>query len=74
MTFGYLWTLLVVCVEQLILGDAYDEYMVLAWKSGMIDKLYMNLNMGFIHLKIYFKSFSMSIHWPQTTSVVGSYN
>jgi hypothetical protein len=26
MTFGYLWTLLAVCVEQLILGHAYDEY------------------------------------------------
>jgi hypothetical protein len=33
-TFGYLWTLLVVCVEPLILGHAYDEYMVLA-KLGM---------------------------------------
>jgi hypothetical protein len=30
MTFGYLWLLLAVCVEQLILGYAYDEYMVLA--------------------------------------------
>jgi hypothetical protein len=30
MTFGYLWTLLVVCVEQLILGHVYDEYLVLA--------------------------------------------
>jgi hypothetical protein len=28
-TFGYLGTLLAVCVEQLILGHAYDEYMVL---------------------------------------------
>jgi hypothetical protein len=27
---GYLWTLLAVCVEQLILGHAYDEYLVLA--------------------------------------------
>jgi hypothetical protein len=30
MTFGYLWALLAVCVEQLILGHAYDEYSVLA--------------------------------------------
>jgi hypothetical protein len=30
MTFGYLWTLLVVCVEQMIPGHAYDEYLVLA--------------------------------------------
>jgi hypothetical protein len=30
MTFGYLWTLLVVCVEQLNLGHVYDEYSVLA--------------------------------------------
>jgi hypothetical protein len=30
MTFGYLWTLLAVCVEQLILGHAYDEYLILA--------------------------------------------
>jgi hypothetical protein len=29
-TFGYLWALLVVCVEQLILGHAYNEYSVLA--------------------------------------------
>jgi hypothetical protein len=29
MTFSYLLTLLPVCVEQLILGHAYDEYMVL---------------------------------------------
>jgi hypothetical protein len=29
-TFGYLWTLLAVYVEQLILGHAYDEYSVLA--------------------------------------------
>jgi hypothetical protein len=35
MTFGYLWPLLPVCVEQLILGHAYDEYLVLAQKSGM---------------------------------------
>jgi hypothetical protein len=27
MTFAYLWTLLAVCVEQLILGHAYNEYM-----------------------------------------------
>jgi hypothetical protein len=30
MTFGYLWALLAVCVEQLILGYAYDEYSILA--------------------------------------------
>jgi hypothetical protein len=30
MTFGYLWALLAVCVEQLILGHAYDEYSVLS--------------------------------------------
>jgi hypothetical protein len=30
MTFGFLRTLLVVCVEQFILGHAYDEYLVLA--------------------------------------------
>jgi hypothetical protein len=30
MTFGYLWALLAVCVEQLILGHAYDEYSILA--------------------------------------------
>jgi hypothetical protein len=30
MTFGLLWMLLSVCVEQLILGHAYDEYSVLA--------------------------------------------
>jgi hypothetical protein len=30
MTFGYLCALLTVCVEQLILGHAYDEYSVLA--------------------------------------------
>jgi hypothetical protein len=35
MTFGYLRTLLAVCVEQLILGHAYDEYMVLDEKPGM---------------------------------------
>jgi hypothetical protein len=35
MTFGYLWALLAVYVEQLILGHAYDEYSVLAYKSGM---------------------------------------
>jgi hypothetical protein len=35
MTFGYLWTLLAVCVEQLIMGHAYDEYSVLAEKPGM---------------------------------------
>jgi hypothetical protein len=29
-TFGYLRALLAVCVEQLILGHAYDEYLVLA--------------------------------------------
>jgi hypothetical protein len=29
MTFGYLWTLLAVYVEQLIIGYAYDEYLVL---------------------------------------------
>jgi hypothetical protein len=26
MIFGYLWTLLAICVEQLILGHAYDEF------------------------------------------------
>ena len=30
MTFGYLCALLTICVEQLILGHAYDEYSVLA--------------------------------------------
>jgi hypothetical protein len=30
MTFGYLWALLAVCVEQLILDHAYDEYSILA--------------------------------------------
>jgi hypothetical protein len=30
MTFDYLYALLTVCVEQLILGHAYDEYSVLA--------------------------------------------
>jgi hypothetical protein len=30
MTFSYLWALLAVCVEQLILSHAYDEYSVLA--------------------------------------------
>jgi hypothetical protein len=30
MTFGYLLTLLVICVEQLIMHHAYDEYSVLA--------------------------------------------
>jgi hypothetical protein len=30
MIFGYLWTLLAVCVEELILDHAYDEYMVVA--------------------------------------------
>jgi hypothetical protein len=30
MTFGYLCALLTVCVKQLILGHAYDEYSVLA--------------------------------------------
>jgi hypothetical protein len=29
MIFGYLGTLLAICVEQLILGHAYDEYMIL---------------------------------------------
>jgi hypothetical protein len=29
MTICYLLTLLAVCVEQLILGHAYDEYLVL---------------------------------------------
>jgi hypothetical protein len=38
----YLWHLVIcehfwaVCVEQLILGHAYDECLVLAWKPGMI--------------------------------------
>jgi hypothetical protein len=35
MTFGYLLALLAVCVEQLILGHAYDEYFILAQKPGM---------------------------------------
>jgi hypothetical protein len=35
MIFSYLWTLLAICVEQLMLGHAYDEYLVLAKKSGM---------------------------------------
>jgi hypothetical protein len=35
MTFGYLWILLAVCVEQLIMGHAYDEYFVLVYKPGM---------------------------------------
>jgi hypothetical protein len=30
MIFGYLWTLLAVWMEQLILGRAYNEYLVLA--------------------------------------------
>jgi hypothetical protein len=30
MTFDYLWTLLTVCVEQLILCHPYDEYLILA--------------------------------------------
>jgi hypothetical protein len=30
MTFGFLSTLLTICVEHLILGHAYDEYSVLA--------------------------------------------
>jgi hypothetical protein len=30
MTFGYLWALSAICVEQLSLGHAYDEYSVLA--------------------------------------------
>jgi hypothetical protein len=30
MTFGYLRAFLAVCVEQLIMGHAYDEYLVLA--------------------------------------------
>jgi hypothetical protein len=30
MTFDYLWALLAVCVEQVILGHAYDEYSILA--------------------------------------------
>jgi hypothetical protein len=29
-TYGYLSTLLAICVEQLILGHAYGEYLVLA--------------------------------------------
>jgi hypothetical protein len=29
MTIGYLWTFLAVCVEPLILGHAYDEYLIL---------------------------------------------
>jgi hypothetical protein len=29
MTFGYLRILLAVCMEQLILGHAYNEYLVL---------------------------------------------
>jgi hypothetical protein len=37
MTFGYLWTLLAICVEQLILSQAYDEYLVLALKSDMTN-------------------------------------
>jgi hypothetical protein len=35
MTFDYLSLLLAVCVEQLILGHAYNEYLVLAYKLGM---------------------------------------
>jgi hypothetical protein len=41
-TFGYLWALLAVCVEHLILGHAYDEYSVLAWNRvwhGAIGKV-----------------------------------
>jgi hypothetical protein len=34
-TFDYLWTLLTECVEQLILGHAYDEYLILIQKPGM---------------------------------------
>jgi hypothetical protein len=34
MTFGYLWTLLAVCVEQLIMGHAYDEYLV--WHKNRV--------------------------------------
>jgi hypothetical protein len=30
MTFGYLWAILVVYVEQLIPGHAYGEYSILA--------------------------------------------
>jgi hypothetical protein len=30
MTFGYQGALLAICVEQLILDHAYDEYLVLA--------------------------------------------
>jgi hypothetical protein len=33
--FGYMWIFFAVCVEQLILGHAYDEYFVLVWKPGM---------------------------------------
>jgi hypothetical protein len=32
-----LWTLLAVCVEQLILGHAYDQYLVLAYKPSMTE-------------------------------------
>jgi hypothetical protein len=35
MTFGYLWALLAVWVEQWILDHAYDKYSVLAKKPGM---------------------------------------
>jgi hypothetical protein len=37
MTFGILWMLLVVCVQQLLLGHASDEYSVLAKKLGMTE-------------------------------------
>jgi hypothetical protein len=29
MTFGYLWTLLNIYIEQLIIDHAYDEYLIL---------------------------------------------
>jgi hypothetical protein len=40
MTFWYLWALLAVCVEQLILGHAYDEYSVgFGIKTGYDSRL-----------------------------------
>jgi hypothetical protein len=41
MTFGYLRTLLAICVEQLILCHAYNEYLVL-----VIKHIYLYLSHG----------------------------
>jgi hypothetical protein len=61
MMFGYLWMLLVVCVEQMILGHAYDEYLVLAqnwvwqkWYQSHVNRRNTSLVRRVIFLILFF--------------------